>query len=256
MNANRIIASLEKKLSQDVGYRVDLHLADARRINKTVAHFMVGFDGETPTADDIQEWFIRKFDAKMLPNMSTARVYDSQKVVTVVAQLHSITREVGDIKRRGMVPVIAGTTYLDVALDETWEVRDGGNGEKVLYRKNKDDIMALVQARRDAMLDSGKKTFASVAQGSNMLKFLAILSKGDDVKVYCDGKIMDAEILAADEAKVKVKLASGKVEELPRGNVIEVVNSGAAKEKAMKEQAEEYFSQAYGDPDYAKALVK
>lgn len=256
MNSNRIVASLEQKLSQDVGYRVDLHVCDARRVNNITAHFMVGYDGLTPTSAELQDFFVRHFDAKILPSVATARVYKDQQVVTLVASMLTQTREMSDIARRGMVPVVAGLSYLDAALEEVWEVKEN-NGEHRLFRKERDNIMQLVEARRAKMMEGSKKSFASVATASNIIKYLSMLEKGDVVKVYCDGKLCDAEILAADEGKVKVKyMGSGKTEELPRTNVIEVLEKNADKINKEKLATEKYFADAYGDPSYAKQLVK
>lgn len=253
MNKDRLFASLEQKISKGVGHRVDLQLADARRINKSTAHFMIAFNEGSPASDEVADFFIRKFNAKVTPHLSTARVYKEQKVVTVVASILNITRDFEDIKK--MTPVIEGATYLDVPLQETWEVSERA-GKKVLVRKVKDDIMAIVQARKSSMLDSSsRKTFAALAEGSQLLKYLMMLDKGDHVKVYMDDKVVDAEIVAASEGEVKVKFKGGTAT-LPRQAVLEVTSRSEEREKHMKDEARKYFSDAYGDPEYAKELTK
>lgn len=256
MNNQRIVASLEQKLAQGVGHRVDLQLADARKVNKTTAHFMIAFAETAPTSDEISEFFVRQFNAKITPYISTAKVYEKEKVVTVVASLLNVTRELKDVEKKGMATVIKGSVYLDVPLQEVWEVQER-QGQKVLVRKVKDDIMAIVQARRNAMMDSnfGHKTFAALAQGSNLLKYLALLEKGDHVKAYIDEKIVDAEVLAVNDQEVKIKYAGG-LATVPRQAVVEISQRSAEKEKASQQLVEEYFSKAYGDPDYAKQLVR
>ena len=255
MNKERLLASLEKKISQSVGHRVDLQYADSRRINKNTAHFMVAFTANAPTSDEISEFFIRQYGAKIVPYISTARVYATDKVVTVVASILNVTREFADIEKAKMATVIKGSVYLDVPLQETWEVEDR-SGQKVLVRKVKDDIMAIVQARRNAMMDSQQqKTFASLATGNSLLRYLAVLEKGDHVKAYLDEKIVDAEVLAVSDAEAKVK-HSGGITTIPRQSVVEIVSRSAEHEAKEKKMTQEYFSKAYGDPDYAKSLVK
>ena len=97
MNQNRAFAKLEQKLSSSVGHRVDLQFADARRINASTAHFMLAYtDTKIPSSDEIADFFVRKYNAKITPFLSTARVYKTQKVITVVAQILSITRDIED----------------------------------------------------------------------------------------------------------------------------------------------------------------
>jgi hypothetical protein len=255
MDKNRLFASLEKKLSQSVGHRVDIQYTDSRRINKSTAHFMVAFTGNNPTSEEISEFFIRQYGAKVVPYISTARVYDKEKVVTVVASILNVTREFEDIKRHQMATVIEGSVYLDVPLQETWEVEERA-GKKVLVRKAKEDIMAIVQARRNAMMDtqSQHKTFASLAVGSSLLRYLGILEKGDHVKVYLDEKIVEAEVLAVSEAEAKIKHSSG-IATVPRQAVVEIVSRSADREEKQKKATEEYFSKAYGDKKYAQKLT-
>lgn len=254
MNKERLYASLEAKLSNSVGHRVDLQFQDARRINKTTAHFMLAFTGDSPSSDELSEFFIRHYNAKITPYISTARVYGNDKVVTVVASILNVSRDVEDIKKQKMATVIQGSTYLDVPLQEIWEVQDRA-GKKVLVRKVKEDIMAIVQARKDAMIGSPKKTFASFSVGSSLLRYLAVLEKGDHVKAYIDEKIVDAEVLAVSDNEVKLKHAGGAVS-LPRQAVIEIVSRAKDKEAKEKKMVEDYFAKAYGFPDYAHQLVK
>lgn len=257
MNRNRLLDKLENKINASVGHRADLQFSDARRINQNTAHFMLAYSGDNPpNSNDIGEFFGRKFDYKLTPFFSTARIYEDRKVVTVVAQILSVTREVQDIKRRNMVPVIQGAVYLDVPLQETWQVEER-EGEKVLVRKVKDDIMALVQARKKSMLDStatAHKTFASVVQGDNLMKYLALLEKGDQVRIMDGDKVVDAEVMAVTDAEVKVKMKSG-MKTLPRQSVVDVVAKSPEKEAERMQRNEQYFADAFGDPNYAEKLV-
>ncbi len=260
MNKNRLVASLEAKLSKSVGYRADLQLGDVRKINNSTAHFLLSFASETaPTGDDIADYFVRNYNAKVTPYMSTARVYNHQQVVTVVASLLNLTRDIKDTKY--MKPVIEGALYLDVPLEETWEVVES-SGQKVLARKMKDDIMAIVSARRQKMMDDGMnksrhQTFAYLAEASNFLKYVAFLDKGDKVKIFCDGQIHeDAEVLAVSEDTVKVKCSAKGVINIPRASVLEVLKRAPEKEEEMRQKVEDYFTEAYGDPNYAKKLAK
>lgn len=254
MNKNRLLDRLEHKISASVGHRVDLQFADARRINRNTAHFMLAYsDGDAPKSQEITDFFSRKFDFKITPFLSTARIYKAQGCVTVVAQILNLTREIKDIRTRNMVPVITGAVYLDVDLQETWGVEDR-EGVKVLVREVKDDIMALVQARKKSMLDSrSTATFASLTQ-SDLLKYLTLLEKGDQVRVLVDDKVVDAEVVAVSDAQIKVKTKGG-LKTLPRQSVVDVVAKSPSKEDERLSDAEDYFTEAFGDPEYAKELT-
>lgn len=256
-NTQRAFASLEKKISESVGHRVDLELADMKKINKSTGHFLLAYASKVPTSDELADFFIRKFNAKITPFLSTAKVYDAQKVVTVVAQLLNITRDFEDIDKRKMVPVIAGYTYLDVPLDECWEVTERA-GKKVLVKKIKDDIGSLVQARREAMMDSSPtKTFAKLSQtvSGSLLKWLSLIEKSDRVRALVDDKVVEGEVMAVTDSEVKLKYEGGNVS-LPRQAVIEVLERGKERDEARQEYAEKYFTDAYGSPDYAKRLTR
>lgn len=256
MNKERLVAALEQKISKDVGHRVDLQIEDVRKINKSTAHFMVAYVGDkAPSSEELAEMFIRKFNAKIHPMLSTARVYTGEQVVTVVASLLSLTRAFDDSKQ--LTPVIEGAVYLDVPLQETWEVAERG-GQRVLVRKVKDDIMAIVQARRNSMLESqsSRKSFATLAAtGDQLARYLALLEKGDQIKVYMDDQIVDAEVVSSDEGEVKVKYKGGNAT-LPRHAVLEVCGRNPAIDEKVKKEAEKYYKDAYGDPNYAKELTR
>lgn len=256
MDSNRVFANLERKLSASVGHRADLQYADARRINRSTAQFLLSYTDKHPYTDDISGWFIRKFNAKVTPFTSTAKVYKERKLVSVIAQVLSITRDFEDTKKDHIKPVIEGAVYLDVPLQETWEVAEK-EGCKVLVRKVKDDIMALVQARKQGMLDTSSNstaTFASLSE-SSLLKYLRILEKGDTVKIFVDDKIVEGEVLSVNDNNVKVKCARGTLS-VPKESVMDITGKNPKEQEAFEKKAGKYYTDAYGDPEYAKELVK
>ena len=255
MDTNRAFANLERKLSASVGHRADLQFADARRINKSTAQFLLSYTDKHPTSDDIADWFLRKFNRKVMPFTTTAKSYKAQKLVTVIGQILSITRDYEDVNKEGMKPVIQGAVYLDVPLQETWDVEER-EGQKVLVRKVKDDIMALVQARKQSMLDSSssRMTFANLANGS-LTRYLRLLEKGDTVKVFCDNKVIEGEVLSVNDNNIKVKSAKGTVT-VPRESVLDITGRNPKDQEAFEKKAVEYYEDAYGDRKYAEKLVK
>jgi len=144
---------------------------------------------------------------------------------------------------------------LDVPLQETWEVQER-EGNKVLVRKVKDDIIALVNARKKTMLDSySTKTFASLVNGDNITRYLAILDKGDYVRVLVNEKVIEAEVVSVKNDDVKVKYKGGTTS-VPRQNVLEIVGKNPAQVEKQEKEMIDYFSKAYGDEEYAEDLVE
>jgi hypothetical protein len=257
MNRDRMLTSLATKVAQSVGHRADLQLADVRKIAANTAHFMISYlEDKVPSTEDIGEFFLKKYSGKITPHMATAKVYKTQKAVTIVAQLLNLTRDIEDIKRRNLKPVIAGLTYLDVPLQDLYQVVER-NGQKVLLKKQKEDIIAIVEARRSSMLDqsSSRKTFASLVEASNMANLIMLIEKGDVVKAMVEDKYVECEVMAVSDTEVKLK-CSGNAVSVPRQAVIEIVRKNQASIDKSKSSQEEYFSKAYGSPEYAKQLVK
>ena len=257
MDHKRAFASLERKLEKNVGHRVDLQFNDARRINKTTAQFMVSYtDERPPTSKDLGDFFAKfskNANKPITPYMSTAKVYKTQRIVTVVGQILSQVRDFADTKTDRLVPVISGAVYLDVELKDTWEV-DDREGNKVLVRTEKDDIMALVQARRNSMMDlNPHQTFASTTK-SDLLRYLRILEKGDQVRVFLNDKIVDAEVVAVSDGEVRVKYGNG-TETVPRTSIVDVTARNPKDNTEKEKDDYDYFKEAFGDEEYAKNLV-
>lgn len=258
MNTDKLVASLANKITASVGHRADLEISDVRRINSTTAHFLVTYASEqSPSAADLNQFFLKRFDAKVVPYTTTAKLWASEKAITVVAGILNITREYEDIQRSKMIPVIAGYSYLDVPMQEKYEVQER-NGKKVLVKKVKEDIMAIVGARKQVMMDQSysptRKTFANVAKASGLMRFLAEPSKGDLVRVMHDDKHFEGEVMSVSADTIKVK-GPNYTADLPKQAVLEVIKKKEDSEEARLKSQEDYYSKAYGSPEYAKKLA-
>lgn len=255
MNRNRVIANLTDKISKKVGHRVDLYLSDYNAITASSGHFLLSYNEKAPTTEEISEFFIRHFNAKITANLATARVHKNKNAVSVVAELLQVTKPIEDAEK--MTSVIASYSYLDATLDELWEVKEK-NGQKVLQRKIKDDISKIVSARRNLMMDTstaGNLTFAHVAEASGLSRYLSIMEKGDTVRVYHDGQVQEGVVSAASDDTIKVKVGSKSIS-VARQAVLEIVSKSAKVDNAEKKQVEDYFADAYGSDKYAKSLTK
>lgn len=255
MSIQQSIASrLADKVSKNVGHRVDMSISDYYQLNSTSARFMLEYENKHPTSEEVTDFFIRKFGGKVTPDMSTAKVIQKESVIVVVANIVNYHRPVDDSKK--MKTVIAGYQYFDEALQETWEVKDV-NGHKVLARKLRDDITSIVEARRKAMMNkSTNKTFASLKATSALVRSISLVGVGDIVKAYHNGKQYDnCEVtkVGADTAELKTSAGNLKVD---KSQILEVVAKSEEAIVAEDEKLVEYFTKAYGDPEYAKKLVQ
>jgi len=252
LNMSRLTRRLQEKIGESVGHRVDLVQADLRKIDKETAHFMLAYESSVPTTDEIAEFFVRQYNTKIIPELATARVCPEHNVVTVVASVLNLTRDYAD--REKMTPVIAECTYLDSAMGEIWEVKDSGDN-KVLSRNVKDDIKAIVQARRNLMIDpKTNKTFASVDVSSSLMN-ISMIEEGDIVKAYVKGKLHeDCLVEKVGENDVQVTTADMLSLSLPKQAVIEVKKKKGG--NVNQREVQKYFADAYGDKQFAKKLTK
>ncbi len=248
-----IAARLADKVKTQVGHRVDLAIADYVTMNPTTARFMLEYEGDYPTSEDITGFFTKKFSGKVFPDMSTAKVVESQNVIVVVANMVNYHRPIQDTKN--MKPVLAGYTYFDEALAETWEVKEV-NGQKVLARKLKDDINSIVEARKRAMMDNSKKTFASLKATASVLRSIALVEEGDIVNAYHNGRqYNNCVVVSASASEVELKHESNPLR-VNRSQVLEVVAKASELTAADENKLIAYYTKAFGDAQYAKKLVK
>ena len=95
-------------------------------------------------------------------------------------------------------------------------------------------------------------TFASVIANTNQL---TILDKGDTVKVLDNERIIEGTVtkVTPDEICIRVR-AEGPDLTMSRMHVLEVTRR--ASNEAEKKALVDYYTDAYGDPDYAKKMSK
>lgn len=254
LDFNKVHAKLQNKISKNVGHRVDLVLADLKKIDAENAHFMLEYNSQVPTTDDISQFFIRQYNAKVVPELATARVHREHGVVTVVGSVLNVTRDFEDSKN--MKTVIAGNTFLDSTMEDIWEVREVNN-KKVLARRLKDDIKTIVDARRNLMLDSkSNKSFANVSVASSYTA-IAMMETGDIVKAYNNGKLHEnCTVEEVSRDSVKVTTADMLYLSIPKEAIIEVSQKNKQVDKKKQKEITDYFADAYGDKKYAKELTK
>lgn len=250
MNHERLYSKIIANYA--TGVRGDLDIADFQKLDAVTAHLLVEFEPRIgkPKADDVERYFHKMFEGKVLPVMSSMSIKPG--CVSILAQLNVPTRPMEDSSDKSkMTPVVAGMMYLDNQLGDVWQVKDTEDGNKVLARETKENIDQIIASRRNRMFvtKSSSVSLASVATAKSLL------TAGCVVKAWHQGKLQNLEILASVEGGFKVKTEAGKETVVAKEGIIDLQQMAA---DAPKEDAAliKYFSEAYGDKSYAKQLVK
>jgi hypothetical protein len=245
---NKIVAA-----SYATGVRGDLSIADFQKLPGGDVHVLMAYSEKVgrPTGDDIERYFSKFYEGRIVPIMATCRIKPNS--VSVVAKLNTPTRPIEDSQDKGkMTPIIAGMMYLDNQLHDHWEVKDEG-GKKILAKNSKENVEQIIAARRNRMFVT-ETPQVSLSALSSVKDLLAPEAK---VAVYLGGGVLvPFTISAAVKGGFKGKLEDGKEVVVAKEQVMDVMQQ--AEKNAPNEDAKlvDYFAKAYGDKKFATDLVK
>jgi hypothetical protein len=203
-----------------------------------------------PSSEDVRQYCLKEFGGKALPNLATAVVYPDKAAIAVVVEAHVPTRKFSE--RTTMATIVAGTRYIDTTMNETWDVKEK-NGTKFLAKVCDENLDQIIGARRARMAVKASTITLTACCNSAGLNMLDV---GDLVKVMIDSRVMSgAEVEAMNGNLVTVVTREGETHEIPREAVLQVQQLSPAKQAAKARSEQEYFSRAYGDPEFAEQLV-
>lgn len=241
--ADSIRTKLAEKLSA-VG-KGDLFLADFEKLDGRTARVLIAFEIEGTTRDDVENFVIRAFDGKIRPEMATLKFHPADKAASIVVKTFLPTRPIDDSKKMAK---LTPDTYVD-AMKQVWAVEER-NGAPYLIRQEDEDIDTLLAKRRAQMLVRGSngRRFATITNG------ILHIDVGDVAKYYHSGDERVGEVVSINKGELKIKRPQGfhMVEPIA---VIAVLQKSAELDVATKKKLVDYFTQAYGDAEYAKKLV-
>ncbi len=247
--SDKLAEKLTARTVASLPYRGDLYLSEHKQINSISSKVLIGFKPgfNTPTPNDVKAFITHTFDGKLVANLSTARAFQAQAAVTVVASLKVPTRP---FKDSANMTSIAATVYMDQDLKETWEVKSNESG-KYLSRLVDEDIDSIVSKRRSTMQSQARHTsFASVKAVP------ANVSVGAIVKVVIGSVLLLAEVKSIEGNKLLVSEAkSGTIYETKPEAVVEVTEMSSKDKNAFMKQVKEFYGQVYS-PEYAEEMVK
>jgi hypothetical protein len=245
---NRIMASFA------TGIRGDLAIADFQGLGDgRSAHMLFEFNPSLgrPTGNEIESYFQKIFEGRILPIMSSCSV--KQNAVSIVAHIPRPTRPIEDAAdKTKMTPVIAGLMYLDNKLQDYWDVKEE-DGKKVLAKTVEENIEQIIAARKNRMFvtQGSKISLASVVESRKLF------GVGDTVLAYDRGEAKSFVISEIVKGGFKGKF-EGSDKEIAIAAEKTLDLQAMALNKAPNEAAKlkKYYEEAYGDSKYGSELVK
>lgn len=146
---------------------------------------------------------------------------------------------------------IGSASFIDTTLNETYDVKATASGQRYLARVSQDDIAAIIQERnkRMAVTASRQVSWDEVDGG------VAILDRGDKVKLFYNDTIVHGEITSVAGDKVVVKSATGETITTGRSAVLEVIQKSREAVEKSKSSELAYYTQMYGSEQFARQLL-
>lgn len=246
---DRMLRKLNGKMTQAVGHRGDLHIADFKRVDQDAGHLLLGYEGSIGPvgSNDVMAFVSRTFDGQLRPVMETAKQYKAEGCVSVMVRRTVPTRKVVD---RQQMMAISNTHFLDSQLGDTWEVKGQPDGTKYLARVSTDDISAIVKERRRRMTVQA----SAVSFGNTLSAGVPNINKGDEVRFYESGHLLEGKISRVGDTEVVISSATGTHTVAPEA-VVEILQASPQTEQKVKGYLQEYFADAYGFEEYSKELT-
>ncbi len=258
--ASSMLDRVKARLDKSIGYRADLHLAQMKPINDGACYAMVSFQpsiGE-PTRDDIFKLVKATFGGKVLPVMESIKVATKRDALSIILSAHQVTRDITDA--RDMHTVVAGATYMDAPMRETWEVQTTAEGQQYLQRVSEDNIPQIVEERCRRMATAGlasqRTTLESILQSGAMK-----IEVQDVVACFHNGEIhkncIVASVISGETGDfVTVKIPQVGQITVEAESVTDVVHPGKDTTKDRLSDLNKYYRQALPDSQYADELTR
>lgn len=251
-----IFARFEQKIAQRVAStrsgRFDLRLSDYEVLpGKREARVLVTYARElgVPKLSQLDEWVTSSFGGRMVLELETPRVHVEANAVMALVRTNEVYRP--EEHARKMI-VTASNRYMD--RDKSiWEVRKNDSGQRFLVRVADDDMEAILRERqameRTASLHH-RLRLADVRAASGNPE----VEIGDRVSYMFRGILQKGEVTHVGDNTIHVKIAQ-ETRTVPKENVVDIFEKSPAAKKDQTAYLTKFFSEAYGDPEFAKQLV-
>lgn len=245
----RMLTKLSAKMDKVVGHRGDLYIGDFQRIDADGGKLLLGYERSVGPvgANDVVAFVTRCFDGALQPMMQTAKLHRAEGAVSLIVKRTVPTRKVQDRKQ---MLAISNTHFLDQQLGDTWEVKAQEDGTKYLARVSRDDIGAIVSERRRRMaVQASVITF-----GNTLSAGIPNLSRGDEVRFYEGGRMLDGKITRVGSDDVSIA-SGGASYTVAHEAVAEILQASPQTQENVRSYLQDYFADAYGFEDYSSELT-
>jgi len=235
----KLYERLETKMSDQLGYRGDLFVADHQTINANTAKLLIGYNKSLnqPTVSDVSKFIVKAFGGKITPKLETARIYPTTGAVALIVGKIRVTRAFAD--RKNMLAV-SSTLFLDQQIGDKWEVQKEGS-KTYLARIDSENIEEIVAQRMQKMqLKASVMTFANIQQE----QCLASAQAGDTVKFFYDGNEHTGQIISIGPVKATIKTRGGNIAVDPAA-IFEIVKVSRESQKNTADALRKYYENAY-----------
>lgn len=245
----RMLTKLAAKMDKVVGHRGDLHVADFQRIDCDGGKLLLGYERSIGPvgANDVIAFVTRCFEGQLQPLMESAKQYKAEGAVSLIVKRTVPTRKVEDKKQ---MLAISNTHFLDQQLGDTWEVKAQEDGTKYLARVSRDDIGAIVTERKRRMAVQA----STVTFGNTLSSGVPNLSRGDEVRFYEGGRLLDGKVTRVGSADVSIS-AGGTSYTVAHEAVAEILQASPQTQENVRSYLQDYFADAYGFEKYASELT-
>lgn len=268
-----ILANLNRRLSQQIGHRVDLSVADYRAESGAIAHVLIAFDKRQgrPRRDEVVAYVNRHYEGRVAAHPDSIVAYDTPANrpgavgVVVFKPEHRVSARVLTSDPGSYVGIDNGNPLranrvMHTLSAEVWNVQRDETGEAItIVRQEGEDVNAILQARQRR-----QQTVNTVSAGINfgMINVEAsgsLIEIGDTVTYFCDGQVKTGCVqecmINGGETFCRILNEDGSIDTVQRGFIQSVVSRNPVSEEMEREDMEEYYRQAYGSREYAGRLT-
>jgi hypothetical protein len=257
-----INSTIEKRLGQALQQRTasvrsgrfDLRLSDFKVSNsKREARVLVTYEKNlgTPTRKQLDEWVTASTHGRLILELESPRHYKDYGAIVAMVRSNELRRP---LKHSQQMVKGAANQYMDKD-KSVWEVQQSSSGERFLVRVADDDMDEILKARqryeRTASLHK-RLRLADIKEAVSEMP----LDVGDRISYMHRGILQRGEVThVGEDGLIHVRKAAQDVLKVPRENVVDIFEKSPQAQKDRKQFLVDFFTRAYGDPEFAKTLV-
>jgi hypothetical protein len=252
-----IFSRFEKKIAARTAStrsgRFDLRLSDYEVLSgKREARVLVAYAQElgVPKLQQLDEWVTSSFGGRLVLELETPRIYADARAVVALVRTNEVLRP--EVHKSRMI-VASPNRYMDHD-KSIWEVRKNDTGDRFLVRVADDDMDEILRVRQENERTASlhhRLRLADVREASGNPE----VEVGDRISYMFRGILQKGEVTHVSDDQVHVKVAANDTRKVSKENVVDIFEKSPEAKKDQTSFLVKFFTEAYGDPDFAKQLV-